>query len=237
MSKYETISAEIRRRINEGFYPFDQPIPDEITLAKEFECSRMTMKRGLDLLVAEGMIFRKRGHGTFIVQAPVHDKLVNVISEEIHGLSNLVKEKKVSSKVIEFEVQFPEEKIARQLSISVVTPVYHLIRLRYVDDEPFVIEETYMPVALLPGLTDEVLHASIYNHIQQTLELKIGGAHRRIRADKPKDLDIQYLDCKMDDPILEVEQIGFLNNGTPFEFSFSRHRYDKFVFSTVTIRK
>lgn len=67
--------------------------------------------------------------------------------------------------------------------------------------------------------------------------LTIAGCHRKIRASKPTELDQTYLHCAPDDPILEVEQVGFLNNGVPFEYSFSRHRYDKFVFATVNIRR
>ncbi|WP_340373485.1 GntR family transcriptional regulator [Peribacillus sp. FSL E2-0218] len=237
MNKYEQISIEIRKRIKQGFYRTDQPIPDEITLAKEFECSRMTMKRGLDILVEEGLLFRKRGHGTFIVQSPVNDEKVNVISEETLGLSNVLPNRKVSSTLIAFDVQFPEKEVADQLAISEDTPVYHIIRLRNVDNEPYVIEKTYMPVSTIQGITERVLQASIYNYIHETLELKIGGAHRKIRADKPNELDQIHLGCLPDDPILEVEQVGYLNNGLPFEYSFSRHRYDKFVFTTVTIRK
>lgn len=237
MNKYEKISIEMRKRIKEGFYRVDHPIPDEITLAKEFECSRMTMKRGLDILVEEGLLFRKRGHGTFIVQSPVSDEKVNVISEETLGLSNVLPNRNVTSTIIAFDVQFPEKEVAEQLAISEDAPVYHIIRLRKVDGEPYVIERTYMPVSMIPRITEKVLQASIYNYIHETLELKIGGAHRKIRADKPNELDQIHIGCLPDDPILEVEQVGYLNNGLPFEYSFSRHRYDKFVFTTVTIRK
>lgn len=51
----------MRKRIKSSVYDIDQPIPDEKTLAEEFGCSRMTMKRALDTLAAEGMLFRKEG--------------------------------------------------------------------------------------------------------------------------------------------------------------------------------
>jgi len=237
MVKYQAISNEMRERIKKGYYPIDQPIPDEHTLAEEFNCSRLTMKRALDILVMEGLLSRKRGHGTFIIQSPADDNTVNVISDVNIGLSNLVGSEVVKSKVIVFEIQFPSEKVANQLMIDMDTPVYHIIRLRVVKDEPYVMEETYMPANLIPGINDQVLHSSIYNHINKTLELKMGGAHRKIRACKSNELDQKYLDCKIDDPILEVEQVGFLLTGVPFEYSFSRHRYDKFVFSTVTVNR
>lgn len=237
MIKYLKISDEIRKRVKEGYYQIDQPISDEVSLTKEFNCSRMTMKRALDVLVAEGLLFRKQGHGTFLIPRPTEDDKINVISDETIGLSNLLFNEKVTSKIVLFEVEFPSKEVARQLAIETDAPVYHLIRLRKVEEEPFVIERTYMPVSLIPGLNHEILHASIYDHIQNTLNLRVGGAHRKIRADKPNELDETHLNCKSDDPILEVEQVGYLNNGTPFEYSFSRHRYDKFVFTTVTIRK
>lgn len=45
MNKYEIIANEMRNRIKNNVYPIDQPIPDEVSLAKEFNSSRMTMKR------------------------------------------------------------------------------------------------------------------------------------------------------------------------------------------------
>ncbi|QPA32401.1 GntR family transcriptional regulator [Thermaerobacillus caldiproteolyticus] len=237
MSKYEQISNEIRNRIRKGIYSPDEPIPDELSLSQEFGCSRMTMKRALDVLVSEGLLYRKRGHGTFIVKSAILNGQVNVVSNETLGLTNLLKGRKITSKIITFEVLFPPEEVAVHLSIDMNTPVYHLIRLRNVDGKPYVIERTYMPTNLITGLNEDVLHSSIYNYITHQLGLTIAGSHRKIRAAKPNELDQIYLQCALDDPVLEVEQVGFLNNGMPFEYSFSRHRYDKFVFTTVNIRR
>jgi GntR family transcriptional regulator len=237
MSKYEGISIEMRSRIKNSFYPIDQPLPDELSLAKEFNCSRMTMRRALDILVMEGLLYRKRGHGTFIVQSAIHDNHVHVVSNESVGLTNLLKDKDIKSQVIKFEVKFPTEEVAAHLAVDTTTPVYYLIRLRIVDDEPYVLEKTYMPTNLIPGINDEILSKSIYNYIKNGLNLKIGGTHRKIRACKPDELDQSYLKCEKDDPVLEVEHVGFLDNGIPFEYSFSRHRYDKFVVTSVNIKR
>jgi GntR family transcriptional regulator len=233
MNKYESISIEVRHRIKDRQYPIDQPIPDEISLAKEFGCSRMTMKRALDLLVVEGLLYRKRGHGTFIVQSAINKSKVHVATNESLGLSNLLKDKKVTSKLIRFEVQFPTEEVAVHLAIDEKTPVYYLIRLRLVDGEPYVMEKTYMPTTLIPGIKEDILQGSVYKYIQKDLGLTMAGSHRIIRACKSNQLDQEHLECQANDPILEVEHVGFLNNGIPFEYSFSRHRYDKFDVTTV----
>jgi len=237
MTKYEAISAEIKRRIMEREYSADFPIPDEISLAKEFACSRMTMKKALDILVMEGLLYRKRGHGTFIIKSAIDNKLVNVGTGESLGLTNLLRGKKIKSKIILFEVMFPDEEVASHLSITNQTPVYHIIRLRVVEGEPYVLENTYMPSDLISGLTEEILHLSIYEYIEKQLGLTIAGSHRKIRACKSNELDQKYLSCASEDPILEVEQVSYLNTGVPFEYSFSRHRYDKFFFTAVSISK
>lgn len=237
MHKYEVISIEIKKRIKEGYYPIDQPIPDEVSLAKEFSCSRMTLKRALDLLVMEGLVYRKRGHGTFIIKSAIQDNQVSVIDDSVVGLTKLLEGRQIVSEIIKFEVQFPSEKVATYLSIARDNPVYHIIRLRNVEDEPYVIEHTYMPLSLITGITEEVLHNSVYAHITDTLGLTIGSSHRKIRACKSDELDQQYLKCEKDDPILEVEYVGYVNTGDPFEYSFSRHRYDKFVYTTVNIKR
>ncbi|MCB2636677.1 GntR family transcriptional regulator, partial [Listeria monocytogenes] len=98
-----------------------------------------------------------------------------------------------------------------------------------------VLEHTYMPVGVIPGINQQSLEGSIYSYIQDDLNLKIASSYKQIRAVKATLLDQQYLDCASDDPVVEVEQTLYLNNGLSFEFSRSRHRYDKFVFTTVNI--
>lgn len=234
-SKYNLIADEMRERIFNQQYPLAQPIPDEMTLAAEFGSSRMTMKKALEVLVYEGLLYRKRGHGTFIIKAAVQNEKVNILSQELVGLTKTAKGKTVTSKVIEFNVEFPSEEVQEHLNIGKETPVYHLIRLRIVDGEPFVIEETYMPTNLIHSLTDEILANSIYAYIQDELKYTIASAHKEVRADRPSALDMEYLHCTEFDPVLEVRHVAYLNNGVPFEYSTSRHHFDKSLFKVVNI--
>ena len=52
---------------------------------------------------------------------------------------------------------------------------------------------------------------------------------------KSDELDRKYLNLEKDEPILEVERVAYLDNGKVFEYSFSRHRYDKFEFKSITV--
>ncbi|WP_214737937.1 GntR family transcriptional regulator [Exiguobacterium sp. s162] len=235
--KYETIADEIRKRIIEHVYPLEHALPDEIHLAQEFGVSRMTMKRALEILVMEGLIYRKRGKGTFILQSSFQKDRINVISKETRGLTQVIGDRSLRSEVLNFEVKFPSQEVANHLMIELTEPVYEIRRVRYVDDEPYVIELTYMVANLITGITREILEKSVYAYIQEDLGYTITSSHKVIRADKPDEYDQAYLKNDITEPIIEVEQVVYLSNGKPFEYSFARHRYDKFVFSSVNIVK
>ena len=153
------------------------------------------------------------------------------------GFSESYKGSKVTSKVIKFEVINPTEEIAAKLQITTEDFIYHIIRVRYSDDDPIVIEYTYMPINLIPGIKNEILMKSIYSYIENTLNLKIKSAHRTIRAILPNDIEQEYLKIDNNFPILEVEQVAFLDNGQPFEYSYSHHRSDKLEFRSVSIKE
>lgn len=236
MVKYETIANEIRKRILQGVYPVESLIPDQISLSKEFSVSRMTMKKALDILAMEGLIYRQRGSGTYVMKTALLNRQDAVVNE-YDGLTKQLKGHEITSEVIQFNVEFPSEEIMEHLMIKKNQPVYSLIRLRIVDGKPYVLEHTYMPTDLATGLTEEIMEHSIYRYIHEELGLQFGGAFRKIHADKPSEYDQEYLSCKSDDPVLEVEQVVYLKDGRPFEYSRSRHRYDTRSYTMADINK
>ena len=115
--------------------------------------------------------------------------------------------------------------LACQLNLDENDPVYEIIRLRLLDDEPLVIEHTYMPVSQVPALSKKILEGSIYSYLHKKLHIKFGGVFRRIKADLPDEYDRQYLGASETTPILEIEQIVWTNSGVNIEYSRSRNVY------------
>ena len=236
-NKYNHIANEIRHRIFSGEYPLNQSIPDEMTLAAEFECSRMTMKKALEVLVLEGLLYRKRGHGTFIIKSALKKDKFNIHADEVDGLTAQSPGKLVTSKILKFDVTFPDEETQEWLNIPKETPVYHIHRVRYVDGDPYVIEETYMPTTIVTGITEEILNHSVYAYLKNELQLTLASAHKEVRAAKSEAIDYEYLNYSQEDPVLIVTRVAYLNNGSPFEYSIARHHYEKFVFKVVNISR
>lgn len=236
MPKYKEICNKIRLRIKNGEFKItNNQIPDELSLCREYYCSRMTMKKALDLLVLEGMIYRKRGHGSFVMNGISQDPKINVLDSELGGFTK-ISTGTVKTKLLDFKLIFADVTIASKLNIAENSPVYGIIRVRYIDDKPYVLEKTYMDSAIITGLNADILNNSIYEHIEENLNLKISSGNKIIRACKSNYTDIRHLELEASDPILEVEQIAYLSNGKAFEYSLSRHRYDKFEFTSFSVR-
>ncbi|MGY3704810.1 GntR family transcriptional regulator [Vagococcus martis] len=235
-TKYEKIASTIRERIKNGTYPVDSLLPNQTDLVLEFGVSRMTIKKAIEILMMEGLVYSQRGMGTKILDHSFWDKDVSPI-KEYDGLSYQMEKqnKKLESSVIKFDVGFPNKEIQKKLLLKAEQPIYQIIRLRILEGKPFVIEHTIMPCDLVPNLTTDILEKSVYTYLKKGLGLQFGGAYRTFQADRAEEHDKKYLECDDSDPILEVQQVIYLKDGTPIEFSKSRNRYDTRSYSILDV--
>ncbi|MGY3748817.1 GntR family transcriptional regulator [Vagococcus acidifermentans] len=232
MTKYEKIAAVIRERIMSGEYPENTLLPNQTDFVKEFNVSRMTINKAINLLMMEGLVYSQRGAGTYVLHSEPDRS--STLATDYSGLTKAMKNRNIRSTALLFNVNFPSETVQEKLKIEAHMPVYEIIRLRFVDEEPFVIEHTFMPTDLVPNLTTGIIEQSIYSYLEE-LGIEFAGAHRSIRADKPSELDMKHLECLPDDPVLEVEQVVYLKNSRPIEYSKSRNRYDKKEYTVLDV--
>ena len=226
-AKYIAIAREIKKRIISGQYPAAESLPDQFALAAEFGTSRMTIQQAMRQLIVEGLVYTRQGQGTFI-----RKNFLQLSQWDIHGSDYAGATEtwghlgKVESQVIRFELRFPSEKEQASLLIDADSPVYDFVRLRLLNGEPLSLDITVMPVSLVPGLSKSHLENSVFRYVQDNLGLKMMGSYRVVRALKPSELDQQHLNCDASDPILEVEQVIYLDDGTPLEYAHCHYRYD-----------
>ena len=236
MVKYIDIADDIRSKIIEEKYTYGQKLPYEYVLCVTYHCNKETMKKALDILVKEGLIIRRRGAGTFVKDYdPAMD---NPVSKFGRGLTEQYKGiKEVTSNVLEFEVVPADELLSEKLQIDVGDFVYHIIRLRFLDKVPHLIDITYIPISVIPNLKLQHLKGSIYSYIENVLKLKIQSCHLTIQAALSTPLEQQYLGLKENEPYIQEEQISYLSNGSIFEYTLSRQHYAHFEFQTVIIQQ
>lgn len=234
MPKYKEIAKILRTRIQNNTYPPQSLLPNQTDLVKEFHVSRVTIKKAIDILTMEGLVYSQRGFGTKVLDHTTW-KPRDYPFLEYDGLTKQLQGEAIESIVIEFHVLFPDESLQKKLALETHQPVYQIIRLRKVNHEPYVLEHTFMPVSLVPNLTETILRDSIYSYLHEELHLSFAGAYRTIRADKSDSLDQIHLHCQKEDPILEVEQLVYLTDGRPIEYSKSRNRYDIRSYSILDV--
>lgn len=222
----ENIAKSIEKQILNGTY--QSKLPSQQHLANQFNVSRVTLSKALDILATKGLISKINGHPAVINQN-CFDRYLTLDSVKYHlGLQNkLGNFASINSHIISFSTRTPTEKEQLRLHLNENDLVYDIIRQRLLQDRPFRLEYTIMPIKIIPNLTIDVLNDSIYSFIEKKLNLKIGKANRIISADIPDAYDQKYLNCIHNEPVLKVEQVVFLESGIPFEFSESRARYDK----------
>ena len=233
MVKYIEIADDIRSKIKGGKYTYGQKLPYEYVLCVTYHCNKETMKKALDILVAEGLIYKRRGAGTFVMDLPVEKMEKMLMDIQMMGTTAFYPDKTITSRVLDFSVVKATPEIADKLKIKETSFVYKINRVRFVNDKPTVIEETYMPIDLITGLRLEQVEHSIYDYIENDLGLKIQSGHRTITVRRATDTEAHYLDLESGDPVAVAVQTGYLNTGVAFEYSISKHRYDEFSVEIV----
>lgn len=239
MSKYGEVAEKLRIAIEDGTYAAGDRLPTTPELCEIYGVSNTTIKKAIDELDRLGLVARRRGSGIYVKSvSPLRSSFQNGLSTsgQMAGFTAEHAEAgcTVGSEVHEFTVVHPSDVVAETLDIRQEEFVYYICRTRLVDGKPHNVEYTYMPVTLVPGLLEEHLHGSIYGYLEQELGLKIGSSHRVLRAVLPTDDEKVWLQLKPGEPLFEVRQVAYLDDGTPFEYSTSRHisDYEFYVVST-----
>lgn len=224
MPKYKEIAMALKEKIIEGDYQEGELLPDQETLAKTYQTSRVTVRKAIQLLIDEGLLYTRRGSGTYVRNnIKKNNKNVTQINS-VFGTS-LQEGAEVTSKILRFDVRFPTTYEYEALKIKHTDPVYDIKRVRYVDQEARSIESSIMPLKYIKDLDEEILKGSIYNYIRDELGYTISAAQRVIIASKANELDSQEFGIEVGDPILETNQVVFFDDGTPFDLSKTRYPY------------
>ena len=150
-AKYLEVADELRKRIEQGIYSNQEPLPDQETFAHEFNVSRLTVKKAFDGLERQGLVYKQSGLGTFVAGKILIKRDTDVPANAFIGLRNQLGKDAIKSQIIHFSVEFPDEQMQKNLEIKKTEPVYNILRLRLYNDKPLILEHTYMPVKLVPG--------------------------------------------------------------------------------------
>jgi GntR family transcriptional regulator len=220
---YQQLQRALKTAIDQHILSPDDALPAERDLAAEFNVSRITVRKALDGLVADGLLVRRQGSGNFVsARVEKNFAMLTSFSEDMRarGRSPRTVWLKRSAGTVT-----PEEALALRLSPG--TPVYRFRRLRLADDAPMAIEYATIVASALPSIED--VDQSLYEALERTGHRPV-RALQRLRAVLLSAEQAELLKARPADPGLLVERLGSLRDGRAIEFSQSFYRGDIYDF-------
>jgi GntR family transcriptional regulator len=220
---YQQLQRALRQAIDNRTLAPDDALPAERDLAAEFGVSRITVRKALVGLVAEGLLVRRQGSGNFVsARVEKNFAMLTSFSEDMRARGRTPRS--VWLKRAEGTVT-PEEALALRLSPG--TPVYRFNRIRYADEAPMAIEYATIVASALPSL--EAVDTSLYEALEVVGHRPV-RALQRLRAVLLTGDQAQLLKAKPGEAGLLVERLGSLPDGRAIEFSQSYYRGDTYDF-------
>lgn len=235
---FQEVADKIAQRVNDGTYVTSQKLPSDYDLAEEFQCSRLTVRKAIDLLITQNILVKEKGKGTYVMKQPK-------IQSGSGGLQSFTETAKAQGKRTRTEVLQVETvkelptKIRQMFGNYGKEPMVYLTRLRYFDDEPMTVENLYVLKRYLEKesgeITKDQLESSLYEVIEANIE--IGYSHQEVEAVKsPPDI-AKLLHVSEEEPMLLVHSMTYSPSAKPILFDTSFYRADKYTFKNTLVRQ
>jgi len=235
VAKYRHIFEQLAEEMRNGTRPADTKLPSETELMAQFDASRGTVRKALDVLQENGYVRKHHGKGVFVLKRDQIEFQFNGIVSFSEVYASMLGHS-IQTTVAAFEEMPAPAWLAERMGLAANTPVYRIERVRRFDGENVILDINYFVKELVPGLNETIASTSIYRYIEQELGLQISYAKRKIAAEDVTSLDRERLDLHEYEYVIVITNDTFLYEGRQFEYTESRHRLDKFQFSDVARR-
>jgi GntR family transcriptional regulator len=226
---YRQLEKYLRDEIRAGrLKPGDQ-LPSEPELANLHGMARMTARRAIEALLADGLLVRRRGRGTFVASPRLAYPPATAMSfsRTMRALGH-----EVTTRLLDFVLSEPPDEVALDLNIADGARALLVRRLRFVAGEPVAIHMNYMD-----GSYFDVLRASdlLTRPISEAMR-EASGVHVASSRDylegvaAPRD-EAGLLHVSAGDPMLLVVGVAYSDEGLPILATRGWYRADRFRFA------
>lgn len=225
---YKQVYDLLTARLVEGYWKPSQLLPSEMMLAEELGVSQGTVRKALNQMVAEKMLQRQQGKGTFVAEHTQESDLFRFFRlREPHG-----------------EIAIPETVVlgssrrtatddeAKKLNLDANALVVELTRVRSIHNKPAIIEKVIQPLSVFPDIDKNTdLPNALYILYQEKYGITIMSVNDEIRAVEIPDAYAQHLDLAKGSPVLMIERSSVNIDGRVVELSTAYCSSDNFIYS------
>jgi GntR family transcriptional regulator len=231
----DKITIIIKKAILNNEYKNDERLPAISNLAKIFEVSNATIREAISKLEAVGLVEIMHGKGVFVRNREFQLDWLSRFTSFSEAISR--QGKKPGAKLLEGELISANKSIATALSITDGSRVFHLRRLRFANNEPIAIENSYLPEELVPDLLKKYRDPmSLYRLIEGEYGIQLVSDMQTIEAVALTSEESVLLESKPFTPALLLRSVVTDHQEIPVEFGITLFRGDKYRYVVILKR-
>lgn len=225
---YVLVADHLRKEISLGRWTPGELIPSEAGLCEVFGVSRTAIRQALAELVAEGLLHKEQGRGTFVSRAHV-----SLGVRETRGFYEemAARGRPVQTAILAQDTDIIPPALAPELGVAMGSEVVRLQRIRTVGDENLVFVTTYLPLPRFAPIVELDLTAvSLYTVLAENFGVQARTGQRRIEAVGAVQPITRHLQVAKGTPLLRVTAVTVDLSGDPFEVFEAHYRGDSTAF-------
>lgn len=230
---YFQVARSLEQAIRSGRVPAGARLENEIAIGVRLGLSRPTVRRAIQELVDKGLLVRRRGIGTQVVQGGQVTRQVELTSlyEDLKSAQH-----EPGTRVLEHDIRPADAATAQALGVAEGSDVVRIRRQRSTDDVPVAVLENYLPMEFADITTAQLEARGLYE-ILRSRGVTIRIANQKIGARAAERDEAQLLDIPRGGPVLTMERVAFDASGHAVEFGHHCYRPDMYRFETTLVAK
>lgn len=218
---YKEVKSRITQSLVAGAWRSGEALPSETRLATQFKVSIGTIRKAIDELVAEKILVRQQGRGTFVA---THNE-DRTLFYFFHIVGRNEAREFPTTELLSFRKAKADAALAAILRIERGAPVFKIRNLLRLAGEPVVVDDISIPGALFPDLAGKIFRdrdSTIYGLYQSRYGINVIRASERLRASLCDSACARLLQLRRSSPVLEIHRIAYSYHDLPVEFRVSR---------------
>lgn len=226
---YFQLAQAIEGAISSGALSSGSKLENEVLLAQRYGLSRPTVRRAVQELVDKGLLVRKRGVGTQVIQPHVHRsvELTSLYDDLARG------GEAPTTEILSLERRPATPAVAAELDLAEGDEVVVLRRLRRSRGEPLALMTNTLPGRFRPT-AEELAERGLYQFLRsQGVHLRV--AHQRIGARLARAEEARLLDEPPRAALLTMQRTAFDDQGVPVEYGRHVYRASRYDFETTLV--
>jgi DNA-binding GntR family transcriptional regulator len=229
---YFQLAEQLEAAIRTGELAPGSRLETEVQLADRCGLSRPTVRQAIQHLVDKGLLVRKRGVGTQVVQAQVQRSI------ELTSLYDdlMAAQRSPRTKVLELDTVPATDQIARDLGVAPGATVIRLRRIRLTGSEPLALLTNHLPTGVVDLTTEDLERHGLYETLRAGgVNLRI--AHQTIGARAATAAEATLLEARRGVPLLTMTRTAFDDKGRAIEYGTHVYRADRYSFTLTLVER